>query len=133
MGHKHKRARIPKENRQNLRNWAEGGRESEILLPNLERYADAYELGWRYEREVHRQICAEYHARIDWRLEDHEEPTLPLPPFDPNTRLPPDEKLPFDQSERRERRRKILDKVTVNSDQLRTAFLILDCSASAVG
>ncbi|KAJ7035430.1 hypothetical protein C8F04DRAFT_1182336 [Mycena alexandri] len=106
---KRKRARVPKEDRQNLRNWAEGARET-ILTPHLERYADAFELGWRFEREVHRQICNEYHALVSWRLKDHEEPVLPLPFFDPNAPLPPDEKLSYEETQRREKRITSLNK-----------------------
>ncbi|KAJ7025034.1 hypothetical protein C8F04DRAFT_1269631 [Mycena alexandri] len=106
---KRKRARKPKEDRENLENWAEGARET-ILQPYLERYADACKLGWRYERKVHRHVCNEYHALISWRLKDHEEPDLPLLPFDPNARLLPDKKLDYEETQKRARRIKLLDK-----------------------
>ncbi|KAJ7149899.1 hypothetical protein C8R43DRAFT_1128380 [Mycena crocata] len=50
MGKKRVRPRVPKEKRQNLKNWAEGARET-VLLPHVEPYADAVEKGWRAERD----------------------------------------------------------------------------------
>ncbi|KAJ6458986.1 hypothetical protein C8R45DRAFT_1031174 [Mycena sanguinolenta] len=78
-----KRKRVPKESRQNLRLWAEGIRETNILAPHIEAYSDALERGWCAERECLQKICNEFHAKIDWRLPDHEEPQLPLPDYDP--------------------------------------------------
>ncbi|KAJ7615091.1 hypothetical protein DFH06DRAFT_1343945 [Mycena polygramma] len=100
---KRKRARVPKSKRRNLKMWAEGARES-ILAPHIEPYADSMERGWRYEREYFQQICNEFHARIDWRLEDHEEPVLPLEKFDPKAPLPDLEKLPEAEETRRQQR-----------------------------
>ncbi|KAJ7026093.1 hypothetical protein C8F04DRAFT_1268565 [Mycena alexandri] len=76
------RKKIAKKNRKNLRLWAEGARES-ILKPHLEPYADALDRNWRSERDYLQSVCNEFHARISWRLEDHEEPELPLPEYDP--------------------------------------------------
>ncbi|KAJ7886949.1 hypothetical protein B0H13DRAFT_1889088 [Mycena leptocephala] len=92
MGGKRKRTkptrkRLPKEKRQNLRLWAEGARES-VLIPHIESYADALERGWRAEHDYLQSVCNEFHARIDWRLEDHEEPVLPLPEYDPLATIP---------------------------------------------
>jgi hypothetical protein len=64
-----------------LRLWAEGGRE-EILAPHLDDYARAADLGWREERGYLQQVFNEFHARVDWKLQDHEEPILL--PFDPD-------------------------------------------------
>ncbi|KAJ7165387.1 hypothetical protein C8R46DRAFT_1035961 [Mycena filopes] len=77
---KRQRPRIPKEQRQNLRLWAEGNREK-VLRPHLDNYATARDLGWVKERAYLQKVCNEYHARISWRLEDHEEPELT--PYDP--------------------------------------------------
>ncbi|KAJ7751468.1 hypothetical protein B0H14DRAFT_3513252 [Mycena olivaceomarginata] len=39
-------------------------------------YADALDKGWVAERKYWRKVCNEYHARIDWRTKDHEEPEI---------------------------------------------------------
>ncbi|KAJ7511247.1 hypothetical protein B0H11DRAFT_1899713 [Mycena galericulata] len=85
------RKRVPKEDRRNLRLWAEGARES-VLTPHIEPYADALERNWRSERDYLKKICNEFNARISWRLGDHEEPDLPLPEFNEKNILV-DEKL----------------------------------------
>jgi hypothetical protein len=76
------RKRVAKEERKNLQLWADGARES-VLLPHIEPYTDALERCWRDERDYLQLVCNEFHARISWRLEDHEEPNLPLPEYDP--------------------------------------------------
>ncbi|KAJ7126587.1 hypothetical protein C8R43DRAFT_958075 [Mycena crocata] len=77
------RQRRPKEHRRNLRFWAEGARE-DILMKHFPAYADAVEnRRWRDERAALETIVNEFHARISWRLADHEEPELPLPEYDP--------------------------------------------------
>ncbi|KAJ7883966.1 hypothetical protein B0H13DRAFT_2343915 [Mycena leptocephala] len=83
---KRKRTRIPKKERRNLRFWAEGARET-ILTPHLDEYTIALDKGWREERKYLKQVCNEFHARVDWKLEDHEEPVLR--DFDPKEFLPP--------------------------------------------
>jgi hypothetical protein len=72
---------VAKRDRRNLKLWAEGARES-VLKPHIEPYADALARGWRAERDYLREVCNEFHARISWRLEDHEEPELPLVEYD---------------------------------------------------
>ncbi|KAK6974864.1 hypothetical protein R3P38DRAFT_2419844, partial [Favolaschia claudopus] len=72
---KRTRQRVPKENRKNLRLWAEGARES-ILTPHLDAYQAALDQGRRQERKMLKKICREFHARVDWRTKDHEEPML---------------------------------------------------------
>ncbi|KAJ7163413.1 hypothetical protein C8R43DRAFT_946859 [Mycena crocata] len=64
------RRRIAKEDRKNLRNWAEGVRE-ELLKSRLADYADVLARGWRDEREALALMCNEFHARICWCLVDH--------------------------------------------------------------
>ncbi|KAJ7436813.1 hypothetical protein B0H11DRAFT_2255890 [Mycena galericulata] len=103
-----KRQHIAKENRRNLRLWAEGARE-EVLNPHIEFYADAMERGWRFEREYFATVCREFHARISWRLKDHEEPELPLPAFDATAELPAPEKLSEEEETRRQARITVLD------------------------
>ncbi|KAJ7633593.1 hypothetical protein DFH06DRAFT_1004174 [Mycena polygramma] len=76
------RKRVAKEDRKNMRLWAEGARET-VLRPHIEGYADALERGWRAERDYLQEVCNEFHGRIDWRLADHEEPELPLKDFNP--------------------------------------------------
>src|SRR5438270_545897 len=83
--------RIPKIDCKNLKHWADGPRES-ILQPHIESYADACDRGWRAERDYFQAVCNEYHVRIDWRLQDHKEPPLPLPNYDHNA-MPTIEKL----------------------------------------
>ncbi|KAJ7830849.1 hypothetical protein B0H13DRAFT_2371782 [Mycena leptocephala] len=73
---KRKRTRIPKSECKNLRFWAEGARET-ILAPHLDPYATALD-----------------QARVDWKLQDHEEPVLK--DFDPKAFLPP-QNLPEDE------------------------------------
>ncbi|KAJ6504323.1 hypothetical protein C8R47DRAFT_1210391 [Mycena vitilis] len=76
------RRRVAKEKQKNLRLWAEGARDS-VLRPHIEAYTDALDRNWRDEREYCQNVCNEFHARISWRLEDYEEPDLPLPEYDP--------------------------------------------------
>jgi hypothetical protein len=64
-----------------LKSWAEGAQET-VLKPHIEAYTDALERGWRAERDYLREVCNEFHARIPWHLEDHEEPELPLVEYD---------------------------------------------------
>ncbi|KAJ6448363.1 hypothetical protein C8R45DRAFT_1133146 [Mycena sanguinolenta] len=74
-GQKRVRKRVPKEKRRNLRLWAEGARE-QILTPHLDAYQQASDQGRRQERKYWKKVCREFHARVDWRTEDHEEPIL---------------------------------------------------------
>lgn len=85
------RKRMARDSRKNLRLWADGVRES-ILTPHIESYGDALERGWRAEREALQAICNEFRAKLSWRLQDHEEPDLPLPEYDP-LGLQPEETL----------------------------------------
>ncbi|KAJ7116234.1 hypothetical protein C8R43DRAFT_1137910 [Mycena crocata] len=102
------RKRVPRANRRNMRLWAEGARET-VLKPHIEAYADAMELGWRQERDTFQRIANEFHARISWRLADHEEPELPLPDFDPDAPLD-DEMLSEAEEAERSDRIDLLDK-----------------------
>lgn len=79
---KRKYKRKAKKDRGNNKNWAEGTRE-ELLRPYVEGYGAAMETGWVAERDFRMVVCNVYHAKIPWRLEDHEEPPLPLPEYDP--------------------------------------------------
>ncbi|KAJ7618253.1 hypothetical protein DFH06DRAFT_1012065 [Mycena polygramma] len=97
------RKRIPKENRQNLKMWAEGARES-VLRPHIEPYTDALNRKWRDEREYLQSVCNEFHARISWRLKDHEEPELPLPEYDPRAPAPVED---LDEDELQEKRARV--------------------------
>ncbi|KAK7020342.1 hypothetical protein R3P38DRAFT_2535224 [Favolaschia claudopus] len=72
---KRQRARVPKENKKNLKLWAEGVRES-ILRPHIDGYQKAMDKGWRHERKYWKKVCREFHARVNWRTQDHEEPVL---------------------------------------------------------
>ncbi|KAJ6523681.1 hypothetical protein DFH09DRAFT_1329919 [Mycena vulgaris] len=101
------RKRVAKENRQNLRLWAEGARET-VLTAHIPAYTDALQLGWREERDKLQEICNEFHARISWRLADHEEPELPLPVFDAHAVLPA-ETLTEEEMKVKADRRALLD------------------------
>ncbi|KAJ6525534.1 hypothetical protein DFH09DRAFT_1328890 [Mycena vulgaris] len=85
MSGKRKRARVAKEDGKNLCLWAEGAWEK-ILQPHVEPYGDAMERGWREERKYFGGVSREFHARVDWRLQDPEEPILM--DFDPAAMLP---------------------------------------------
>ncbi|KAJ7301534.1 hypothetical protein DFH08DRAFT_978695, partial [Mycena albidolilacea] len=74
-GKKRERRRVPKEERKNLRLWAEGAREN-ILAPHIDAYTAALNQGWRPERKFLKIVCNEFHARVSWKLPDHEEPIL---------------------------------------------------------
>ncbi|KAJ7080722.1 hypothetical protein C8R43DRAFT_1143069 [Mycena crocata] len=82
-----------------------GQRESgkKILSAHIERYADALERGWREERDVAQSICNEFHAKISWKLMDHEEPELPLPEYDPLATEVEEEMTPEEEVEKRAR------------------------------
>jgi hypothetical protein len=97
--------RVAKEARRNLRLWAEGAREN-ILLPHIEPYADKLERGWREESDYLQIVTNKFHARISWRLADHEEPELPLPSYDP--KAVQDEEM-LDEEETAEKRKRIDD------------------------
>ncbi|KAJ7432729.1 hypothetical protein FB451DRAFT_1196827 [Mycena latifolia] len=89
MVHKKRiRKRVAKEDRKNLRGWAEGAREA-VLIPHMDAYEAALDQGWRQERKVLKMICLEFHGRIDWRTEDHQEPAVkswdPAAPVVPET------------------------------------------------
>ncbi|KAJ7060237.1 hypothetical protein C8F01DRAFT_1084004 [Mycena amicta] len=79
MSPKAKFVRKAKAERHNLKFWAEGVRETEILLPRLPEYMDALAQGWRAERACLDSICNEFHVRIPWTVGDNEEPEELLP------------------------------------------------------
>ncbi|KAJ7697307.1 hypothetical protein B0H14DRAFT_3655974 [Mycena olivaceomarginata] len=89
--------RVPRGERKNLRLWAEGICE-QILEPHLEEYSKALDKGWVQEREYLMRVCNEFHARINWRTPDHEEPVLR--PFDPSTLIIPEQLSDEEEAER---------------------------------
>ncbi|KAK6985136.1 hypothetical protein R3P38DRAFT_3230796 [Favolaschia claudopus] len=97
---KRTRQRVPKENRKNLRLWAEGARET-ILTPYLDAYQAALDQGRRQERKMLKKICREFHARVDWRTKDHEEPMLGE--WDPSAIVTEEELSEADEAARSER------------------------------
>lgn len=118
--------RVPKQERKNLRLWAEGVRE-EILEPHLDAYSKALDKGWVQEREYLMRVCNEFHARIDWRTADHEEPVLR--PFEPSAPIIPEELTDEEEADRGARVEE-LNKVsplpqprTVVSDSSSSAFV----------
>jgi hypothetical protein len=106
---KRERKRIPREERKNLRLWAEGARE-EILRPHFDAYTKAFDEGWREERLYLKKVCKEYHARIHWTVTDTEEPILA--DFDAAAIIPKEVLEPDQQAEKRARR-KVLNAVCV--------------------
>ncbi|KAJ7025072.1 hypothetical protein C8F04DRAFT_1269684 [Mycena alexandri] len=124
---KRSRQRIPKEDRQNLRLWAEGVRE-QILRPHLDKYAFERDLGWVKERAYLQKVCNEYHARVDWRVEDHEEPELG--PYDPEA-LVEDETLPDDEEILKRARIKLLNKFMRESHAEKIAPVVAERWAEA--
>ncbi|KAJ7572778.1 hypothetical protein C8J56DRAFT_904927 [Mycena floridula] len=83
--------RKEKKDRQSQQHWADGIRET-ILAKWVSPMADAMAQTWQVQDEVLRSCTNEYHTKVDWHLEDHEEPTLPLPDYDPK-KPPPQEEL----------------------------------------
>ncbi|KAK7006053.1 hypothetical protein R3P38DRAFT_3214986 [Favolaschia claudopus] len=110
--------RIAKKDRKNLKLWAEGARDT-ILRPHIPGYTDALERGWRFERDYVREVCNEFHARISWRLQDDEEPELPLPDYDPFASREEEE---LDEEEAEQER---LRKETLNAAPSRDFNLLL--------
>jgi hypothetical protein len=106
-GQKRVRPRVPKESRKNLRLWAEGARET-ILAPHFDDYAKALDQGWQHERKYLRKVCREFHARVNWRVQDHEEPELGE--WDPSAPVVA-ETLTDEEEKARGRRVKELNKV----------------------
>ncbi|KAJ7700211.1 hypothetical protein B0H16DRAFT_1483971 [Mycena metata] len=99
-GKKCVRQTVPKSERKNLRLWAEGVRET-ILTPHLDAYTAALNLGWLQERRYLKTVCREFHARVDWRTEDFDEPTLR--PWTPTTVIPREELSEADEAAKRAR------------------------------
>jgi hypothetical protein len=126
MGKRRKqpRQRIPKEERHNLRFWAQGARE-EVLAPHLEAYSGARDTGWVAERAYLQTVCNEFHARVDWRLEDHEEPILKL--FDATTLIEREELTPEEEA-KRGARVELLNAVSARAENL-TWLMRLRCPA----
>ncbi|KAJ7076265.1 hypothetical protein B0H15DRAFT_805711 [Mycena belliarum] len=92
---KRERKRIPRANRKNLRLWAEGARET-VLRPHFDAYVAALDKGRVEEHRFCKSVCREFHARIDWKTPDSEEPIVadwdPLAPT-VNEVLPEDEEV----------------------------------------
>jgi hypothetical protein len=99
-GKKRERRRVPKEERKNLRLWAEGEREK-ILTPHIDAYTVALNQGWRLERKYLKSVCNEFDARVSWRLPDHEEPVLGE--WDPTAVVPQEQLSEMDEQLKRTR------------------------------
>lgn len=100
---------VAKENRRNLKLWAQGARET-ILKAHIPAYMDALERGWRAERDYLMEVCHEYHSTISWRLDDHEEPTMPLAVYD-KFALPEKEVLSEEETVAKRKRVEVLNAV----------------------
>ncbi|KAJ7665820.1 hypothetical protein DFH06DRAFT_1322971 [Mycena polygramma] len=65
--------------------------------------------GWTADRDYLRGVCNEFHARVDWRLADHEEPESPLPAYDP-TKIIEAEILPDEEEQQKRARIAVLNR-----------------------
>ncbi|KAJ7170431.1 hypothetical protein C8R43DRAFT_944944 [Mycena crocata] len=110
MGRSKKRetVRIPRADHENLRLWAEGARGT-ILQPHIDGYMAALDQGWRQERTYVKKVCLEFHARVSWRTQDHEEPVLDEN-WDPATVTQKSQPLPEEEEKLKRARVKVLDK-----------------------
>ncbi|KAJ8473470.1 hypothetical protein ONZ45_g16283 [Pleurotus djamor] len=94
-----KRKHVSKSKRRNAKMWAQGFREDKILGPNLAGFIAAHGRGRLPEEKFLRDIYHEYHARVNWRLADHEDPVLPEEKYDPENVI--EEELSEDSEQRR--------------------------------
>jgi hypothetical protein len=100
VGKKRERRRVPKEERKNLRLWAEGEWEK-ILTPHINTYTAAMDQGWQPERKYLKNVCNKFHAHVSWRLPDHEEPVLGE--WDPTAVVPQEQLSEVDERLKRAR------------------------------
>lgn len=107
------RQRMKKEERNDGKFWAEGGRET-ILQRWIPEYTAALQKGWVEERQVMRLVRREYDYHVDWRLPDNEEPPQPFREW---TQATPRESFDLTEEEEAERaeRSEFLTKVNVNN------------------
>ena len=77
------RNRKNKEDRANNIGWADGVR-ADLLVTYVAGYKDAAAKGWVAQSDYVKVVTNHFFMCFDWRLQDHEEPTLPLLPYDPN-------------------------------------------------
>ncbi|KAJ7740407.1 hypothetical protein B0H14DRAFT_2638076 [Mycena olivaceomarginata] len=104
IGNSKRTAPVPKEERKNLRLWAERVPEK-ILTPHLEAYAAALNQGWQPEWKYLKTVYNEFHIHISWKLPDHEEE------WDPSAIVAP-EQLSEDNERRKHECIKLLNAVT---------------------
>jgi hypothetical protein len=71
------------------------------LTPHIDAYTAALNQGWHLERKFLKTVCNEFHARVSWRLPDHEEPVLE--DWDPAAIVPQEQLLEEDEKRKRER------------------------------
>ncbi len=105
-----KKQRLKKEERKNLKGWAEGGCER-ILSKHVLPYSDCLELGWHAELACLAEIYCEYYFHIGWHLLDHEEPTQPFCLYDPHAPCKHEDLTPEEAKQKCEQVEKI-DKVS---------------------
>ncbi|KAK0437896.1 hypothetical protein EV421DRAFT_1738840 [Armillaria borealis] len=97
-----KKQRLKKEERKNLKGWAEGGRER-ILSKHVLPYSDCLELGWHAELACLEEICCKYYFHVGWRLLDHEEPAQPFRLYNPHAPRKHEELTPEEAKQKCER------------------------------
>lgn len=97
-----KKAHLKKEERKNLKGWAEGGHK-QILSKHVLTYSDCLELGWRAEETCFDMVCREYIFHIGWHLKDHEEPAQPFRFYNPHAPREVEELTPEEAKEKQER------------------------------
>lgn len=82
--------RVARQDRKGGKGWANGIRES-ILKPHISRLCVALQSTQaEAARECLSSIQHQYHAQVHWTLEDHEEPLLPLTPYDETESVGPE-------------------------------------------
>ena len=72
-----------KEERRNNIGWADGA-QAELLGGHIAGFRDAAAKGWVARSDYTKLVTNHFFQCIDWRLKDHEEPPLPLAPYDPS-------------------------------------------------
>lgn len=123
---------MPKDQRQSKKMWADGTR-SDILTKHIPGYAAAVEEGRRAELDYLQRVCNEYNTLIPWYLQDHEEPNLPLPDYDPLAPHTPPTDLTPDEARAREEKHAENCVVSADVTRDRASQLITTHSASVDG
>ncbi|KAK0449343.1 hypothetical protein EV421DRAFT_1732615 [Armillaria borealis] len=93
---------LKKEQRKNLKGWADRGRER-ILSKHVLPYSDCLERGWHAEESCLDTVYREYTFHVHWCLKDHEEPAQPFCLYNPHAPREVEELMPKEAQEKRKR------------------------------